>query len=182
MTLFAYHSACHLLHCQTDSERPNLLPDRACFAGRPTAYLALPFCRRSLTCANPGPYGYPGIPKTLGQHIRKRRLDTGLYQADLAQKLGVDNQTIRNWESSRTSPTARHMPQILAFLGYNPTPVPDNLAERLNQYRQINGLSQRQLAAQLGVDPSSILAWETDEHRPTGRSIDLLNGILPVAK
>ena len=41
---------------------------------------------------------------TLGQRIRKVRLEKGLYQVDLAKKLDVDEMTIVNWELDRTKP------------------------------------------------------------------------------
>jgi len=42
--------------------------------------------------------------KTLGQRIRKARLERGLYQESLAKLLGVTETTIANWELERTRP------------------------------------------------------------------------------
>ncbi len=41
---------------------------------------------------------------TLGQRIRKRRLEHGLKQVELAGLLGVNPRTIVNWEKDRTKP------------------------------------------------------------------------------
>jgi transcriptional regulator with XRE-family HTH domain len=57
--------------------------------------------------------------KTLGDHLRKRRLDLGLLQREVAQKLQVNQMTICNWEINRTSPQLRFIPRIITFLGYN---------------------------------------------------------------
>jgi DNA-binding XRE family transcriptional regulator len=35
--------------------------------------------------------------QTLGEHIRKWRLEQGLFQGDLAKIIGVDEMTIVNW-------------------------------------------------------------------------------------
>jgi ribosome-binding protein aMBF1 (putative translation factor) len=47
------------------------------------------------------PKGYPGSPKTFGEHIRKHRMDLGLQIKQLAAKIGVDEMTIINWEQGR---------------------------------------------------------------------------------
>jgi len=115
---------------------------------------------------------------TLGQHIRKRRLDVALLQRELAKKIGTDNQTIRNWEVDRTKPTHRHMPRVIEFLGYDPFPEPVNLGQRLRGYRRVHGLTQRQLAKRLGIDPSTLADWETARHRPAERLKSCLRGIV----
>ena len=65
---------------------------------------ALPFCKvtlRRLRCPW-GPYstekkGYPATPKTMGEEIRKRRLDLNLRQIDAARIIGCDEMTVVNW-------------------------------------------------------------------------------------
>jgi len=37
---------------------------------------------------------YPKSPSTLGEYIRKWRMDKGILQVDLARKLGVNEMTI----------------------------------------------------------------------------------------
>jgi DNA-binding transcriptional regulator YiaG len=71
-----------------------------------------------------------------------------------------------NWERGRTSPAIRHVPRILAFLGYVPFAASRSLPERLRTYRQINGLSQAKLARQLGVDEETVRKWESGRSRP----------------
>jgi DNA-binding XRE family transcriptional regulator len=70
-------------------------------------------------------------PVTLGDHLRRRRLELGLYQKDVAEQIGVTASTIWNWESGWSSITLRCMPKVIEFLGYNPIPCPDDLMERL---------------------------------------------------
>jgi DNA-binding XRE family transcriptional regulator len=47
------------------------------------------------------PKGYPENPQTLGEHIRKCRMDSGLQIKQLAKQIGVDEMTIINWEVGR---------------------------------------------------------------------------------
>lgn len=51
--------------------------------------VALPFCNIRLRDQKPLPHAYPAESKTLGDHLRKKRLDLGLFQKDVARILGV---------------------------------------------------------------------------------------------
>jgi len=59
----------------------------------------------------------------MGDHIRKRRLDLGLFQKDVAKSIGADICSLYNWERGRAEPKARFLPGIIAFLGYDPQPA-----------------------------------------------------------
>jgi len=80
--------------------------------------VALPFCHIQLTARKPPSPACPRELHTLGDHIRKRRLDLGLLQREVAEKLQVNQMTVCNWETNRTSPQLRFIPRIVAFLGY----------------------------------------------------------------
>ena len=41
---------------------------------------------------------YPKILKTLGDYIRKWRMEQGISQVELAKAIGVHEMTIVNWE------------------------------------------------------------------------------------
>src|ERR1700720_743605 len=51
---------------------------------------ALPFCHLRLSTQKPKSSVYPKELKTLGDHIRRRRLDLGLLQRQVAQLISVD--------------------------------------------------------------------------------------------
>lgn len=63
--------------------------------------------------------------------MRKRRLDLGLLQREVAARLGVTESTVTNWELNRTSPKIRFLPGIIALLGYDPRPAGVTLADQL---------------------------------------------------
>ncbi|MEW8052024.1 MAG: helix-turn-helix transcriptional regulator [Candidatus Thiodiazotropha endolucinida] len=46
------------------------------------------------------------------------RLKHGFKQSDVAQRLGVNPWTLRNWEHNRTEPRVQYYPAIRDFLGY----------------------------------------------------------------
>lgn len=121
--------------------------------------VALPFCRVSLKAARPSKI--PQNPQTWGDHIKKRRLELELFRAPVAEIAGVDESTVTNWEKNRTNPTLRCMPKIIKFLGYEPTiSEPSTLGEKLLQYRRHNGMTQKKLAKQIGIDPTTLSRLE----------------------
>src|SRR3990172_860195 len=63
-------------------------------------------------------------PRTLGAHLRRRRLEMKLTQKEVADQLGVVPWTVLNWEKGRTQPLIKFIPAIVGFLGYDPFPQP----------------------------------------------------------
>lgn len=62
----------------------------------------------------------PIEPRSIGEHLKRRRLELHLFQTDLAKIFGVDEATIRNWEKNTYQPGKQHMPAIAKWLGYDP--------------------------------------------------------------
>jgi transcriptional regulator with XRE-family HTH domain len=108
----------------------------------------------------PPPRGYPLSLATLGDHLRKARLARGLLQEEVAQKLGVSLGTVVNWEQNHTEVATRFMPRVVAFLGFDPRPADELFGERIRARREGLGLSQVALAQRLGVNASTVVAWE----------------------
>jgi DNA-binding XRE family transcriptional regulator len=61
-------------------------------------------------------------PTTLGEHLKKRRLDLKLTVKEAGKLLGTDEGSVINWEKGRTVPKVYRLPAIIHFLGYNPLP------------------------------------------------------------
>ena len=118
---------------------------------------------------------------TIGDHIKKARLDRGLTQKQLAAQIGVDPFTILNWETGATNPKLRCMPAITQFLGYQPFPVqPDApLYTRLKAYRQELGFTWEQLAKLLKLNVSTIQKWEAGKSKePTQETLEKVDHFL----
>ena len=76
--------------------------------------------------------------------------------------------TICNWEINRTSPQLYLIPRIIAFLGYIPYDTQSGtLGKRIVACRRTMGLTQKELARRLDVDPSTLRRWETGGERPS---------------
>jgi transcriptional regulator with XRE-family HTH domain len=122
----------------------------------------LPFVRVRLKSLILKPYDFE--PKTLGDHIRRRRLMLSLTQEETAERLGVNAWTVLNWETGQSKPEIRFIPALIGFLGYDPEPVDTGtLAGRLVAKRRELGWSQRAAARSLGIDPDTWAGWEQGE-------------------
>ncbi len=86
---------------------------------------ALPSCHLIFKGPRPKPKGDPKQLITLGDHIRKGRLDQALFQENVTVRIGVDKTTICLWERNHVEPETRHMPRIVEFLGYVPYEISD---------------------------------------------------------
>jgi transcriptional regulator with XRE-family HTH domain len=121
------------------------------------------------------PKPYPKHPRTVGEHLLKRRHELGLFQKEAAQLMGMDHFTLLTWEKNQATPSVRMLPRIIAFLGYDPHPEPATLGERIASKRRFLGLSRKRTAKRLGVDEATLARWESDRSRPLGRTLqDLL--------
>ncbi len=139
---------------------------------------SLPFHHLTIITAHPKKPGYPKTLVTIGDHIRKRRLDLGLFQRQAAAQIGVDEASIWNWEKGGVKPEIRHLPGIIRFLGYNPLPEPTDLPAQLVWARCSRGLDRVASARLIGVDPSTLARWETGHRKPSDRHLDALKMLL----
>jgi DNA-binding XRE family transcriptional regulator len=78
----------------------------------------LPFCKIKLTALKPTKIIQN--PQTWGEHIKKRRIELGLFQSQVAEIIGVTESTITNWEKHRSEPMLWAILKIIGFLGYEP--------------------------------------------------------------
>jgi transcriptional regulator with XRE-family HTH domain len=90
-----------------------------------------------------------------------------MRQRDVARQIGVNKDTIHNWETNRTAPEVCLIPHIIDFLGYSPYDATWSFGQWLRVVRLALGLSHRRFAERVGVDQSTVLKWEREEHQLT---------------
>ena len=96
----------------------------------------------------------------------------GITQRDAAASLKITVTTLLNWELGKRQPRIQYIPAVVEFLGYDPLPQPQAIPERLRQKRRRMGWGQRELANYLGVDRSTVTAWEGALHVQSGPPFD----------
>ncbi len=68
-------------------------------------------------------------PKIIGEHLRRKRIDMGFTNVQVAQILGVCYQTVERWEHNRCPMLPRQRAKVVAFLGYDPGGEKENPAD-----------------------------------------------------
>ena len=130
--------------------------------------VAVRTCDIVLSAKKPVSDAYPKNPKTIGDHLKKRRMDLKVTKDESARHLRVSTCSLNNWERDRFAPDVQHFPKIIAFLGYVPWDTScKTISERVIKQRKQLGLNQRQLAQATGMSPETISAWEKGRARPS---------------
>lgn len=88
--------------------------------------------------------------------------------------------SVMNWEKNRNTPNIEFTSKIIEFLGYVPfESISDmSLGEKIVTCRRIKGISQKELAKQLGFDPETVANWENNYKLPKGPYLTALNTFL----
>jgi transcriptional regulator with XRE-family HTH domain len=155
----------------------------------------LPFCERHVSVARKDVapvwtriFPIAKEPTTLGQHLKKKRFQAGLRQAQIARRLGVSCRTLSLWECDRIYPTWAFQPRIIAYLGYDPftetglkTPegneptcvaffapdAPVSIGQKILHFRLKSRKTRLQLAKEWGISPKTLWGWETGQREPS---------------
>lgn len=123
------------------------------------------------------PPGYPVELRSIGDQIRKRRLDLGLLQIEVAAQIGVTEDTVWNWEHG-TEPELIHVPAVLAFLGYVPWECPNDPVGRLAYFKKVKGLSLQRLGTLMGRNPEQLEDWLSGKVTPCKANVEKINEFL----
>ena len=127
----------------------------------------MPFCKTELKASKAPSPDYPKTLNTLGDHIRKKKLDLGLLQKEVAKILCTTESTIWNWENNYVTPSLYCIPKIIEFLGYVPFDTSNKtLRDKIIIYRKLLGISQGEFARLIGIDPSTLGNWEHGKTKP----------------
>jgi len=107
-------------------------------------------------------------------------VELGLDRVRAAAQLGCDAKTLMLWERDARRPFVSRYPTIIEFLGYEPWPEPQSLAEALLAERRRRGLEMRQIAAHMDVDEGTWRRWEHGEWKPTSLTLPLIDELLGI--
>jgi len=126
---------------------------------------------------------YPKALKTIGNHLRKRRLDLKLSQEKVANILGVSLRAIYAWEKGEKNPWITRMPKVVEFLGYNPRIQSTvTLGAEIKAYRLLHGLSLRELGKLSGIGATTIGRLERNMGGADKETLEKLNRIINTTK
>ena len=123
----------------------------------------------------------PVNPKTIGDHLRKHRIELGLEQTEVAAKLGVCRNSLQHWEQNRGTPLPKQMPAIIQFLGYVPFAEEPDFGGRIAFLRKCAGLTQEELSRYAGCSEDLIWRWETGRNPPLRSKLSRVTQALQAA-
>lgn len=88
-------------------------------------------------------------------------MDRKLMQKEVAKLIGVSEDCITYWENGRSEPQIQFMPYIIKFLEYVPITIDTStIGGKIKEHRLKHGYSFKRMGEVLGVDASTVLAWE----------------------
>lgn len=122
----------------------------------------IPFCDSPTLIFSKPKRHYPLALVTLGDHLLKRRLDLGHNRKYAASLIGVDPESLKNWEGAKTEPAVEFYPRLISYLGYNPLPKGASRGSRIRAARVSRGLSRKGLADLVGIDEGTVKRMEED--------------------
>ena len=127
-----------------------------------------------------GGVGTVGSGATFGDRLANAREATGLSQREVAQRLGVKEKTIRDWEDDLSEPRASRLQTLAGMLGVSlmwllsgqgegvsppdPEAEPEDIGAMLVDLRQARSETER-LAHRIGVIEKRLRRW-SHEARP----------------
>ncbi len=121
------------------------------------------------------PLSYPVDPQTVGEHLKKRRMDLKMLQADVALKFNITEDCVTNWENNYAQPQIKYNPQIIKFLGYCPITFNETtISGKMKSYRWRNGLTNMDLGKRLGVHGTTVLDWENQKRVPPIDKVEIM--------
>lgn len=127
-------------------------------------------------------------PTTIGQHLRRKRVQLKLHQAQVAKRLEVSTRTLSLWECDQIYPTWEYQPRIISFLGSNPFINPAlgdskgnetydvaslvskdtaSILARIEKVRVQMKKSRSQFSEELGISAKTIWGWKTGKRSPS---------------
>lgn len=101
--------------------------------------------------------------------LRRTREAAGLSRPQLAERVGVNVTLIKSWETKGVCPTVSNLTRVAKALGLKVDDLykPDAIsAGSLRDLRVAAGMTQQQLAQQIGVRQALVSMWERSKARP----------------
>ena len=102
--------------------------------------------------------------------------EENLQQFANKSELRFDNADVLTWDGLDKAvgwaDRVYHMAAVVAFLEYTPLPAGDGIAARLIAFRKERGMTQKEFARALEIDPSTLAKWERGEREPKGVFLD----------
>ena len=122
---------------------------------------------------------------TIGERIKQARMQKGLSQSDLAEKLGLSAyQSVQQWETGRTAPRHRRLQHIAQVLDVSEAWLVEELAPpETNQRETVTGHLQNSPSNSVPVSTEALLERirrNAENGRLSSESITVLDNLVKI--
>ena len=128
-----------------------------------------------------------GNLESVADKLRYARLSAGFHQDTLADKIGINRSTLLRYENGQVAEenmeiewlieiaVACGMDKYFCCSPYHIFIIED-AGKQIKQYRKTTGLTQKKLAAKLGVWETTVKRWEQNRNKPPKYIWELVAG------
>jgi transcriptional regulator with XRE-family HTH domain len=155
----------------------------------------LPFCERTVSVERKDispvwtrSFPVSKHPQTIGEHLRKKRYNSGIRQSEAAKRLGISKRTLSLWETDKVYPSWPQQSAVTAYLGYDPfinpalgspggnepssvailsSDAPLSIGQQIRKWRVDIRKTRRVCAKELGISVKTLWGWETGRRQPS---------------
>ena len=105
-----------------------------------------------------------------------------MQQKDVRGLFVIHIETLKNWERNACTPSVRHFPAIIRFLGYVRFDHDGTPGGQLAFLRKCAGMTQKEVARLTGIDVVSLWRYERNRQGPDKRFRELCAELVTAAK
>ena len=122
----------------------------------------------------------------ISDNLKRLRIERGLTQQQVGEKLGITKQAYSQWESGKHTPRFETIKKLADILGVTTDQITedyaqtyddsetDSFTERLKELRKEKGLNQIEIANYFGTSQPAYQAWESGRRTPAQKSLEKL--------
>jgi len=119
------------------------------------------------------------IPTTVGERIRRARLDRGMTPREFARAVDRSKSTVQDWEADRCPPRASSWKRIRAVLGPIAGALPGDYGDQIRAVRSRMGLTRAGFGRLVGLSEKSIENLERQRNAPSPVTILKVSHSIP---
>lgn len=116
-----------------------------------------------------------------GARLRRARVAKNLVIRDLAKEVKMTPEAISYLESGINTASLQTLRKLakalevpIAYLGCFEKLPEDTLGQRITKARLYHGLTKKEMAHAISVDPKTLRSWEQDRHKPLEKHLEKL--------
>ena len=129
-----------------------------------------------------------GVFESVADKLRYARLSVGIHQDALAEGVGINRHTLLRYENGQVSEENMEIEWLIKIAlacgmdkHFCCSPyhmfIMEDASEQIKRHRKEMGLTQKQLAARLGIWDTTVKGWEQKRNKPPKYVWELVSGL-----